>query len=172
VSGPQTRGTGAALTLWVPSVALDAMTAEADERAPNETGGVLLGYWSSARDTAVVEHVVGPGPRALHRLTEFVPDHGHQASEIARLFRRERGNLDYLGDWHTHPVGPLTLSWKDQFTLRRIAQDGAARAPQPVMLLLAGGSPWRVGAWRGELLPSPWWGNDFRLHALNVYVER
>jgi len=158
-------------TLWIPQRGLAEMTSEADRRAPFETGGVLLGYWAASRDALVVEFVVGPGPRAVHRRTAFAPDHEHQAREIARLFSNADGNLEYLGDWHTHPNGPAVLSGKDLSTLRRIARYRAARAPQPIMLLLVGGVPWRFAAWLGELRPRRWRPDGIATYPLSLELE-
>ena len=158
-------------TLWIPQQGLAEMMSEADQRAPFETGGVLLGYWAASRDAAVVEFVVGPGPRAVHRRANFTPDCEHQEREIARLYSEADGNLQYLGDWHTHPNGPAALSNKDLSTLRRIARYRAARAPHPVMLLLVGGEPWRLAGWLGELRARRWWRDGIVAHPLSLELE-
>ena len=163
--------TAASGILWVPAAAAAAVTEEADRWAPLETGGMLLGYWSATRDAAVVEFVVGPGPEATHRAGGFVPDHHYQDQELGRLYRAAGRNLDYLGDWHTHPEGPAALSHTDLATLRRIAQHAAARAPRPIMLLLAGGEPWHMAAWMGEVTRRWWWRDEVVPRPMEVHVE-
>ena len=147
------------------------MTHEADRRAPLETGGVLLGYWSAVQDAAVVEFIIGPGPQAVHRKGSFIPDHRYQHRELSRLYQAAGRNLDYLGDWHTHPGGPASLSRTDLATLRRIAQHAAARAPRPIMLLLAGGEPWRVAAWMAEITRRWWWRDDVIPRLMEVRID-
>src|SRR3984957_16909674 len=134
--------------VWVSEELLREMIREADGRSPNETGGVLMGYFSG--NEAVVTEIAGPGPKAIHRKSSFSPDYEFQTERIAESYERSDRLSGYLGDWHTHPQGSLTLSSKDRGTLRRIAHYKEARVLTPVMLLLAGGRDWRIGAWSYE----------------------
>jgi integrative and conjugative element protein (TIGR02256 family) len=148
--------------LWIAASVLRSLDAEATDRTPNETGGILLGYWSAAGREAVVSDWIGPGPRARHARTSFIPDHEYQEAELARRYARSGRMLSYLGDWHTHPKGAPTLSARDIRTLRRIATTAEAGAPTPVMVVLAGGNPWIPSAWIGHIAPTAthrfaWW---------------
>jgi integrative and conjugative element protein (TIGR02256 family) len=131
---------------WIPSRALADMASEADHHAPLETGGALMGYQAS--DDVVVTTVVGAGPGAVRQHRRFLPDADFQETEIARHYEASRGLDVYLGDWHSHPEGSITLSRLDRRTLGHIAHEPSARCPRPVMLILAGGDPWRWQAWR------------------------
>ncbi|MDP9364053.1 MAG: Mov34/MPN/PAD-1 family protein [Chloroflexota bacterium] len=142
-------------TAWVAESALAAMAAEAERTYPLETGGVLLGYWAMAHSEVVVTDVVGPGLRAVHEPTRFVPDRDYQDAEIARLHVADPARYGYLGDWHSHPRGGAGLSAKDQEALRQIARHQAARAPVPLMAILTLSGEWRVAAWC--LRPGPFW---------------
>jgi integrative and conjugative element protein (TIGR02256 family) len=136
---------------WIVKTVLQTMVDEARRRAPNETGGVLLGYWADAGTQVVITDAVGPGPKAVHKRASFEPDHAFQEAEIGRLYRRSGRRLSYLGDWHTHPRGGLGLSRKDRRTLGLIASDPAARAPTPLIAILAGRRRWHIAFWRGAL---------------------
>jgi integrative and conjugative element protein (TIGR02256 family) len=92
----------------------------------------------------VISSVIGPGPRASHRATSFTPDAAWQEEQLAEVYEQAGRRLHYLGDWHTHPRGTVRLSGTDRATLRRIADHPDARAPHPVMALLAGGPLWQV----------------------------
>lgn len=143
------------------------MTDQATSYAPartdgRETGGVLLG-WRDALDI-VVEHVIGAGPEADHQRSSFQPDAGWQEARIAELYERSGRQLDYLGDWHTHPGGTPHPSRRDERTLRHIASSPEARCPEPVMVIMgnrdnevdANG----IAAWSAQALAlsnSPWW---------------
>lgn len=111
------------------------MTAMASKWWPLEVGGVLAGYWNE--NAAVITDYVGPGDEATHRTTAFVPDHQFHVREIERIYAESNGRDVYLGDWHSHPDGPSTLSSLDKRTLRSIAKAPEAQCPRPVMLLLA-----------------------------------
>jgi len=126
------------------------LTAEAKRKKPLETGGVLIGYWRSEFEVMVAD-VIGPGPQAVHSRTSFAPDYDFQESQVADVYRRSLGRLTYLGDWHSHPGGVAALSERDRRTLARIAASREARVAYPLMVILAGGSPWNIGIWVGQL---------------------
>jgi integrative and conjugative element protein (TIGR02256 family) len=141
---------GGGLTrLWCAQKAVHSMQAEADERWPLETGGVLLGYLSTATRQVVLTAAVGPGPNAQHFATGFIPDYDYQEREVADAYLASGRITTYLGDWHTHPNVRLRLSRTDGGTLRRIAAHKDARAANPLMVILAGyPSRWSVGVWQ------------------------
>lgn len=117
---------------------------EAATRAPEETGGLLVGYPSD--DALVVTASIGPGPNAVHDRRSFAPDHAWQAEQLAALYEQSGRRIDYLGDWHTHPGGRPALSRLDRETLRRIALHGPARCPTALMLVVSGGPVWQAAA--------------------------
>ncbi|HEY0995641.1 MAG TPA: Mov34/MPN/PAD-1 family protein [Gemmatimonadaceae bacterium] len=158
--------------IWLPHEVFMRIAHEATRVAPNETGGVLLGYWVRSADSpggpeVVVTEAVGPGPGAVHERSWFIPDHAYQEREIARLYEASGRMATYLGDWHAHPDGPAALSTRDLATLRRIASAPAARAPRPIMLLLTGGKPWIAHAWFG-VLDADRWRRQLRTVRLSV----
>ena len=142
------------------------MVREADDRAPFETGGVLLGV--SDDEHLWIEAVVGPGPGARHGRTWFVPDAAFQQDRIAELYEASGRRIAYLGDWHTHPGGSAALSWRDRRTLRKISRTPAARQSHPVMLILGHGKPWRPTLWRYQ--PAPWYQRGTRFSEVNLSV--
>lgn len=131
------------------------MVAECERVAPAETGGVLMGYRTEGDGDPVATHVIGPGPRAVHRECRFVPDHEYQLAEMSRLYKLSGRRLDYLGDWHSHPGGGGGLSEQDRATLGRIARTRSARVERPVMLVMAGQASWEAVAWVHES-PTSW----------------
>lgn len=136
---------------WVGARVLDAMQEEASATAPAETGGVLLGYWVRPWTEVVITEMVGGGPRAIRRPKYFLPDHEYQETEIAKRYETSGRQLYYLGDWHSHPGGSGLLSPTDEQTLRRIIREPAARCRVALMAVLAGGDPWELTVWSGEL---------------------
>lgn len=157
-------------TLWLPLNIRSDLCAEADDKHPLETGGILLGYRAEDEQHLVVTHMVGPGPRAVHGRDRYAPDYAYQTSEIARVYASVSGGVDYLGDWHTHPGAAPYMSRKDVATLRRIAAAKAARASRPVMLVLSPGPEWEPAAWLGELRPRCVWRAGIDLTPIEVRV--
>jgi integrative and conjugative element protein (TIGR02256 family) len=141
------------ITAWISKAALASMLKEANRCLPNETGGVFMGYWSDSR-SVVITNVIGPGPNARHCQYSFHPDVKYHDGEIERIYLRSSRLHTYLGDWHTHPKGSISTSRKDRKTLLAIAFDPWARAPRPLMGILAGRHGWTLAIWS-------WQGRDF-----------
>lgn len=145
----------------MPNSIYASIVAEAERVSPLETGGVLLGYWVEEKSDVVVTHMIGPGPKAIHKRFRFAPDHRYQSAEITRIHAEHQCaqsyDIGYLGDWHTHPGSCAYLSGYDRATLKRIALTQSARAPQPVMFIFGQastnrsvpgyGAPWQPAAW-------------------------
>jgi len=144
------RFLGRRAEVLVPTAVLQDMEAETERHAPEETGGVLLGYTDRTDAMRIqVTHQIGPGPRAVHRRHFFNPDSEWQAREIAAAYVGSGRVSTYLGDWHSHPEGSRRPSRLDRSTARRIARCEQARAPHPVMLILHGeAGGWRLAAYR------------------------
>jgi integrative and conjugative element protein (TIGR02256 family) len=148
--------------VWVSGEALSAMAAEADDRLPHETGGMLLGYCSphTNPEELVIETVIGPGPGALHTATTFTPDSEWQHQQLAAAYHASGRITTYLGDWHSHPGGQPTPSRRDLRTAWAIARRRAARMRQPLMVILGADEDhtWQVAVFRfsrGRLHPVP-----------------
>lgn len=134
--------------LWIPETVLAEMVVEAQRCFPKETGGVWMGYRGTGAEDLVITHMIGPGPGAMHRTDAFQPDATYQHAEIERHYHAS-GRLDtFLGDWHTHPRSTAYLSRKDRKALREVAESASSAQSRPIMGILAGGKPWKLGAWR------------------------
>jgi len=131
------------------------MVDEARLKFPLETGGVLLGSLSLDGERAVVSHIIGPGPKAVHSASLFVPDHDYHDHEVISIYRSSAGAARYVGDWHTHPTSTAYLSSLDRQTLEFIARSPEAQLPKPFMLVWGGrGAKWRAGAWQLTIVQS------------------
>ena len=140
-------------TVWIPRNLLERVIAEADRHYPQETGGVLLGYWDAGGREAVITNLIGPGPEAVHKRHGFIPDYAYQEARIAEHYEASGRLHTYLGDWHTHPdTAQAGLSWRDRQTLRRIASAPDARSPVPLMGVLSGRPEnWMATIWKAGL---------------------
>lgn len=154
--------------LWLPREVLSSLVEEANRAAPKETGGVLLGYIAQDGGQPVVTHAVGPGPKAVHKQSRFVPDHEYQVAEIDRLYKGSNFQLQYLGDWHTHPGDAAYLSARDRATLKQIALCPEARIKQPIMLILAYGPEWEAAAWIAVPIGSLFRAGKYVNHPLHI----
>lgn len=112
---------------------------------PNETGGILMGR--KTKSCFLISHIIGPGPKAIHNKSSFIPDNDYHTKEIENIHRETSGMIEYLGDWHTHPGEEAYLSRRDKTTLKTIAEYEPARLPEPLMMIL-GTYPFELKCWR------------------------
>jgi integrative and conjugative element protein (TIGR02256 family) len=120
--------------VWIDERLLKPIEAEAARHAPDETGGMLVGYWSESGD-AVITGTIEGGPQAVRRPNCFVPDGIWQQERLDEIYIRSGRVHTYLGDWHSHPIGALRPSRRDRDTAKRIAKEKEARAPHPLTVI-------------------------------------
>lgn len=132
-------GSGLVEKLWLPSEACEQMEFEAEAAAPQETGGMLVGYVTDG--VAVVTALIGAGPLAVRSPGRFEPDGAWQQTELASLYEASGRVETYLGDWHSHPAGVARPSGRDKTTARSIAKHKEARIKHPITVIVA--STWR-----------------------------
>lgn len=139
-------------SLRIPTKVVKAMEDEAERHHPNETGGVLLGYFRNGEaDRIQVTEQVGPGPEARHQRHRFDPDGDWQAEKVAEHYARSDRLESYLGDWHSHPDCGGKPSALDRSTAKKIADCEEARAPRPLIVILHGEpGNWNLAAYRRE----------------------
>lgn len=136
------------MKVWIGRDVFEDLLEQARTLAPLETGGVLMG-WRRGGDR-IVMGTIGPGPKALHGRHMFLPDHAWQVARINETFAASGGNLDYLGDWHTHPESEAELSGLDRRTLQKLGR----KVANSLMLIAAPVGGWHANAWiqpRGRL---------------------
>lgn len=145
------------VTAWMPSTIWAMLTAEAADRYPLETGGVLIGYWADPR-TVVITDSVGSGPASVHGSYSYEHDHVWEASQIAVHYERSARTQIYIGDWHTHPNARSgALSSTDRRSLRRVLGAREARMSSALMLVLFGDpKQWSADIWVAGFERAAW----------------
>lgn len=123
--------------VWVERSVLDRIYAEADLKAPLETGGMLVGYCGIDPPEVVVTDVIGGGPAAIETEESFCPDGPWQREELAGRYRDSGRITTYLGDWHSHPAGIAAPSSRDRRTAKKISRTRDARMARPLTLILS-----------------------------------
>lgn len=92
-----------------------AITGHAEESAPLEVGGLLIG--GRLDDLVLVEHAV-PVPadvQTTHRLSLSRDARDSALKDFLRA--KNDGRLGYVGTWHSH-TGPAGISPQDRWTFR------------------------------------------------------
>jgi integrative and conjugative element protein (TIGR02256 family) len=120
-------------TVVVAADLADPLRADSELHAPRETGGILMGVVHSS--IIEITHLIEAGPNAERALHRFAPDGPWQREQVAAAYEGSSRTLEYLGDWHSHPLGgrPSDL---DRSTAARIAAAPAARCPRPLFLIV------------------------------------
>ncbi|QXE85558.1 Mov34/MPN/PAD-1 family protein [Geomonas nitrogeniifigens] len=153
---------------------MTALEKLAEEKGPQETGGLLVGYFSGDDKDVVITGITGPGPKAQHGRHSFCPDYASDRVEMERIFEKSDGLAWYLGDWHTHPTGHAYLSFLDRKALKSIAKFEGNFVPRPIMLILGRGgggtSSWVPRAWRIYRLPRTIFGWIWRFDEQEITI--
>ena len=107
--------------------------------SPHETGGLLLGSYSTAHDCALVTATTkAPADSRSGRTWFFRGVRGLQ-TKVDRLWRSRQGY--YIGEWHFHPFGSPCPSPTDMAQMWEIAQSDQYHCPEPVLLIVGGDPP-------------------------------
>ncbi len=124
--------------LHVPHNLLDEMFLHCTRSFPKETGGILIGRYSSDLRVAHVTDVVpAPGDSIARRFSFQRGVQGLQ--EMLRRVWPERKY--YLGEWHFHPDGSALPSSTDNDQMRTISGGLGYHCPEPVILIIGGKPP-------------------------------
>lgn len=119
--------------LWLDGRVRDVIADRAGARRLRETGGHLFGYESD--EGIVVALALDVGPKTRHHRTRLVPDQGHLQALIEQIFEKSGSRLSYVGDWHSHPLGPARPSGTDVGAAAKMASDEGVDLPRPLVII-------------------------------------
>ncbi len=74
-------------------------------RLPNETGGVLLGSYDLHRKCVYVVDTIHSPPDSQEWPTLYIRGADHLPRQVEEAGARTGQNLEYVGEWHSHPRG-------------------------------------------------------------------
>ena len=80
---------------------------------PNETGGVLLGYYDFNVGAVVVVVGLSAPPDSKASPGSFERGIAGLAKAVSEASRRTAGIVNYIGEWHSHPPGHSASPSKD-----------------------------------------------------------
>lgn len=84
---------------------LSAVRAERQRKLPRETGGVLLGTWDLQRGIVYVVAMIPSPDDSEERPTSYIRGCQGLEAEVSRGVAETGGQLQYVGEWHSHPDG-------------------------------------------------------------------
>lgn len=107
-----------------------------------ETGGILVGKYSTDHRLAVVTAVSRPTSDTKAGGYWLVRGIAGLASWLEELW--SKGDGYYLGEWHYHPLSSPTPSGQDRKQLAQIARSPRYHCETPLLVIM-GGDP--AGSW-------------------------
>jgi hypothetical protein len=116
---------------------IDEMKREMGLAMPSETGGVFIGCMNYKNKTIhVTELVKAPNDSKANAACFFRGVEGLPA-RIGEINAATGNQLGYIGEWHTHPFGPNTLSTTDAAAIRKFKKEFDSLQTQlPVFLMI------------------------------------
>ncbi|MFZ1685523.1 MAG: ThiF family adenylyltransferase [Candidatus Zixiibacteriota bacterium] len=108
------------------------------DKLPNETGGVLLGHVDLLRRCLYVIDSVFAPPDSIEHPYAFIRGFSGIRAKLAKLTNVTGGNLQYVGEWHSHPDGCSTRMSADDVTLLGWVSKEVSALDQPGVVLIVG----------------------------------
>ncbi|HET8924793.1 MAG TPA: Mov34/MPN/PAD-1 family protein [Candidatus Acidoferrum sp.] len=107
-------------------------------KLPRETGGVLLGSWDLVRGIVYVVASIAAPDDSEEWPTSYIRGAGGLEATVRAATMRTGSQLQYIGEWHSHPDEHTAEPSEDDLKLfswlqEYLRQDGYA----PVMLIVA-----------------------------------
>jgi integrative and conjugative element protein (TIGR02256 family) len=105
---------------------------------PNETGGVLLGYYDFNIGAVVVVAGLPAPPDSKSNRDSFERGIAGLAETVAEASRRTAGIVGYIGEWHSHPPGHSSSPSRDDLLQLVHLALGMADDGLPAVQLIVG----------------------------------
>ena len=105
---------------WTVSVAapvIEKMKAQLQARLPNETGGVLLGAFDTERSRIYVIGVIPSPPDSEEWPDAYIRGVEGLQDRLEEISARTAGQVEYVGEWHSHPPDTDTEASEDDEAL-------------------------------------------------------
>jgi hypothetical protein len=109
-------------------------------RLPNETGGILLGAFDMTRRIIYVVDAMLSPPDSEEWPTSYKRGTNGLSEQSQTIQKQTLGNLEYVGEWHSHPNGCSTnQSATDELAMADICSE-MSLAGMPGLMLIVGQS--------------------------------
>lgn len=105
---------------------------------PNETGGVLLGYYDFNISAVVIVAGLPPPADSKSSPGSFERGIAGLAEAVAEASRRTAGVVGYIGEWHSHPPGQSASPSRDDLVQLVHLALGMADDGLPAVQLIVG----------------------------------
>jgi hypothetical protein len=114
----------------------------------NETGGVLIGHYDLQRRIIYVVDTIPSPPDSEEWPTLYIRGSEGLLPLVNEFSNRTAGQLEYVGEWHSHPDGCSTLPSSDDVKVFAWLTEHLASAGLPALMAIVGEqqlSNWYLG---------------------------
>jgi integrative and conjugative element protein (TIGR02256 family) len=130
-------------SLVVDSGLKDKLQSLRKAKLPNETGGVLLGAFDHLHHRAYVVDTIPSPPDSEEWPTLYIRGSAMLAEEVERVQNGTAGNLEYIGEWHSHPKGFSCQPSNDDLKVFAWLTKHMDEEGQPALMSIVGDKgPW------------------------------
>ena len=124
--------------VFVSETVIEQIAAARARAGGQETGGILVGSWDRQRQRGyVVGHYDAP-PDSVQTATGFVRGMVGVYQTLEEVQDATAFNLDYVGEWHTHPPGHDSRPSADDDRLLRWIGGVLAFSDVPALMAICG----------------------------------
>lgn len=152
---PVERSRGGLWTLVVTRHAVNRLIDLRASKLPKETGGVLIGGYDLSRKIVYVVDTIPSPPDSKEWPTLYIRGSEGLAKEVTRITTVTDGQLEYVGEWHSHPDGCPCLPSNDDLKVFAWLTENMDDAGIPTLMGIAGEG--RVAWYLGEMSKSGGW---------------
>lgn len=92
---------------------IETLETETDKKAPKETGGYLIGRVNAKTHTIHVVDTIAAPKDSIHSETYFILGKKGIPNKLSSIDYESGSTFGYIGEWHSHPLGPTMFSEKD-----------------------------------------------------------
>jgi hypothetical protein len=129
-------------------------------KLPNETGGVLIGFYDLPNKTVYVVDTIASPPDSEEWPTLYIRGSEGLRGRVAAITEMTAGQLEYVGEWHSHPDRCSCMPSDDDFKVFSWMTDRMSAAGLPALMAIIGergSSLWFLGRMErnGGWEPSP-----------------
>lgn len=107
------------------------------ESAQKETGGILVGRYSTDNLCATLTQIEGPAVDSLGKSMSFFRGIKGMNSMLKKLWKAPKRS-HYLGEWHFHPGGAGDPSIPDEAQMVTISTSNYYGCPEPILIIIGG----------------------------------
>jgi integrative and conjugative element protein (TIGR02256 family) len=111
---------------------------------PNETGGVLLGYYDFNIKAVIIVSALPAPLDSIATPTSFKRGTYDLAQIVQEASERTMGMVGYIGEWHSHPNGSSTSMSQDDIAQLSYLAQGMAEDGLPAISLIIGENDFQV----------------------------